>query len=154
MNAPRLTSLSLAVAVCLALGSVATLHAQTKSGWTEHEDQALVKAKADKKLVLLDFTGSDWCGWCVKMDKEVFSQPEFQNYAKDHLVLVELDYPHHKLQTKQIGEQNAMLAQQYNVNAFPTLVVLDSQGKTVKTFEGYQAGGAAAFVQQLQALQP
>ena len=58
------------------------------------------EAKTEKKLVLLDFTGSDWCGWCIKLDKEVFSKPEFQDYAKKNLVLVELDFPQQKQQTK------------------------------------------------------
>ena len=62
-------------------------------GWSDNYAKALAQAKAEKKLVLVDFTGSDWCGWCIKLDKEVFSKPEFKTYAKENLVLVELDFP-------------------------------------------------------------
>ena len=154
MNAPTAKSLLLAGALCLALSPVNALRAQSKAGWTDHEAQALARARADKKLVLLNFTGSDWCVWCARMDKEVFSRPEFQNYAKDNLELVELDYPRRKPQPLEIAKQNLMLAEEYDIGAYPTLVVLNSHGKVVKTFEGYQPGGAVALVRQLQALKP
>ena len=63
------------------------------AGWDDDYEKAVAQAKAEKKMVLLDFTGSDWCGWCIKLDKEVFSQPEFKDYAKENLVLVEVDFP-------------------------------------------------------------
>ena len=71
--------------------------------------KAQAKAKAEKKLVMLDFTGSDWCGWCIKLHKEVFSQPEFAEYAKDNLVLVEVDFPRAKKQTAELKKANQAL---------------------------------------------
>ena len=154
MKTPPVKSLLLAGALCLALAPAAALRAGPKTGWTDHEAQALAKARAEKKLVLLNFTGSDWCIWCVWMDQEVYSRPEFQNYAKDNLVLVELDYPQRKRLPLETVKQNLLLAQEYDISAYPTLVVLNSQGKVVKTFEGYQSGGAAALVRQLKTLKP
>ena len=150
----KLTSLSVAVlAATLTLTTMARLHANpSKAGWTQDESAALAKAKADKKMVLLDFTGSDWCSWCQKMDKEVFDTPEFKDYAKDHLELVEVDYPNQKPLAAATLKQNAELKQQYHIEGFPTLVVLDGNGTTVKVLEGYQPGGAKAFVETLKKL--
>ena len=154
MTVPTAKSLLLAGALCLALAPATALRAQPKAGWTDRAAQALAEAKADKKLVLLNFTGSDWCVWCVRMDREVFSRPEFQSYAKDNLVLVELDYPERKRLPLETVKQNLALAEEYDVGSYPTLVVLNSRGKVVKTFEGYQPGGAAALVRQLRTLKP
>ena len=136
----------------LAASLVAPLSAQAKPGWSEDQPKALAQAKSDKKLVLMDFTGSDWCGWCIKMDKEVFDTPEFKEYAKDHLVLLELDYPHKKALDPATKEQNDKLAKQYNIEGFPTMIVVDGDGKTLKTFGGYQEGGAKAFIAELEKL--
>src|SRR4051812_585143 len=67
-------------------------------GWGDNLQKAQDEAKAKNKLLLMDFTGSDWCGWCIKLNKEVFSQPEFKDYAAKNLVLMEVDFP----QTKQL----------------------------------------------------
>ena len=141
-------------AAVLLFGSLtaASLHAQGKPGWLDNQPKALAQAKAGKKLVLMDFTGSDWCSWCQKMDKEVFSDPAFKQYAQDNLVLLELDFPQQKPLDPAIRKQNEDLAKQYGVEGFPTLVVLDPDGKPVKAFQGYQAGGAQAFIEQLKQL--
>jgi thioredoxin-related protein len=128
------------------------LHAQSKAGWGENQAQALQKAKSENKLVLLDFTGSDWCSWCQKMDKEVFSTPEFQQYAKQHLELVEVDFPHAKALAADVKKQNDDLQKQFGIEGFPTIVVLNADGKKVAEFEGYQEGGAQAFIDQLAKL--
>ena len=86
------------------------------------------------------------------MDKEVFDTPEFKEYAKDHLVLLELDFPHKKALAPATKEQNDKLAKQYGVEGFPTLVAVDGDGKTLKTFGGYQAGGPKAFIAELEKL--
>ena len=142
----------LATAAFLTFAPTPNLRAQSKPGWVDNEPKALEKAKAEKKMVLMDFTGSDWCGWCIKMDKEVFSTPEFKDYAKDNLVLVELDFPRQKYISPQTKKQNAELQAQYKVEGFPTLVVLDADGKELKTFGGYQEGGPKAFIEQLKKL--
>ena len=67
-----------------------------KAGWLTSYEQAQKEAQSKKKLLLMDFTGSDWCGWCIMLDKEVFSKKEFQEYASKNLVLLELDFPRMK----------------------------------------------------------
>jgi protein disulfide-isomerase len=105
--------------------------AGAKSGWLTDYKQAQEQAKSSKKLMLLDFTGSDWCGWCIKLDKEVFSKPEFQEYADKNLVLVELDFPRRKELSATEQAQNEQLANEHRVQGFPTIIVLNSDGKKV-----------------------
>ena len=99
---------------------IATQSAFAAAGWTDNYDKALAQAKAEKKLVLLDFTGSDWCGWCIKLDKEVFAKSEFKAFAKENLVPVTLDFPHGKKLSKRVTDQNAKLKAEHKVSGFPT----------------------------------
>ena len=92
-------------------------------------------------MVLLDFTGSDWCGWCIKLKKDTFSKPEFQKLAEEKLVLVELDFPRSKTQSAELKKQNQELAEKFGIEGFPTLVLLSSQGTEVARNVGYLAGG-------------
>jgi protein disulfide-isomerase len=126
--------------------------ARAESDWLHDYGKAQEEAKANHKLLFLNFTGSDWCGWCIKLDKDIFSQPEFKNYAHDNLVLVELDFPRKKSQPTEERKQNVHLAQQYEVLGFPTIVVLNSDGQKVWQFDGYFPGGPEAFIAQLQKL--
>lgn len=121
------------------------------SGWTENYDQALAQAKKEKKMVLLDFTGSDWCGWCIKLDQEVFATEAFRRYAAENLILVKLDYPRRKTQSTEIKKQNILLMKQYGVRGFPTCFVLNSEGKQIGQM-GYQPGGPEAFIAELNKL--
>ena len=107
--------------------------------WLTDLPKAQAQAKKENKMVLLDFTGSDWCGWCIKLKKDVFSKPDFAKYAKDNLVLVEVDFPHGKQLPAAQKKANDELQKKYNVNGFPTIVVLDADGKTAATIEGYLA---------------
>ena len=119
--------------------------AGTPAGWTDDYAKAMTQAKAEKKLVLLDFTGSDWCGWCMKLDKEIFDKAEFKDFAKDTMVLVKVDFPQSTPISKKTKEQNAKLQQKFGVNGYPTLFLLDDKGKQVWT-GGYMAGGPSAFI--------
>src|SRR4051794_6951886 len=86
-------------AIVLGLALVAFVSAASadeKSGWLTNFKQAQEEAKSSKKLILLNFTGSDWCGWCIKLDREVFSKPAFKEYASKNLVLMEADFPRGK----------------------------------------------------------
>ncbi|HEV7868323.1 MAG TPA: thioredoxin family protein [Chthoniobacteraceae bacterium] len=121
------------------------------AGWDDDYEKAVAKAKAEKKMVVLDFTGSDWCGWCIKLDKEVFSKKEFKDYAKENLVLVEVDFPQGKQLSKKVKEQNDRLQKEHGVQGFPTIVVLNPEGTKVGTL-GYTPGGPAAFIAKLDAL--
>ncbi len=149
---PAFAFLTFAAALGLCPGAPLTAHAQTTAGWSENQVQALQQAKSEHKLVLLDFTGSDWCTWCLQMDKDVFSTPEFKEYAKQHLELVEVDFPHAKSLPADVKRQNDQLQKQYDVEGFPTIVVLNAAGKKVGEFEGYQEGGPKAFIDQLEKL--
>lgn len=131
--------------------AVSTSAALAAAGWDDDYDKALAKAKSEKKMVLLDFTGSDWCGWCVKLDKEVFSKTEFKNYAKDNLVLVELDFPRGKQQSKKLKEQNEKLQKEFGIRGFPTIIVLNAEGQKVGQL-GYMEGGPAAFIAKVNEL--
>lgn len=99
--------------------------------WTQDYDAA-VKLAAEKKLpLLLNFTGSDWCGWCKLMDKQVFAQPEWQEYAAKSVVLVTLDFPNDKsIVPADYVARNEKLSETFGVQGYPTYVVLDSDGKT------------------------
>jgi protein disulfide-isomerase len=99
----------------------------------------------------MDFTGSDWCGWCIMLDKEVFSKPEFKEYANKNLVLLELDFPRMKQMPPETVKQNEQLLMKYGIQGFPTVVVFDSSGKPLGAL-GYQQGGAEAFIAQLEKL--
>ncbi len=127
----------------------ATTLARAELNWLTNYDTAKAKAKTDNKLVLLDFTGSDWCIWCKRLNAEVFSQPQFQSYAAENLILVELDFPRTKEQSAALKKQNQQLAGSYQIEGFPTVIVLNSQGKMVGTL-GYMEGGADAFIAALE----
>ena len=135
---------------CAALTLISSA-ALAKSGWGEDYEKALAQAKTEKKMVLLDFTGSDWCPWCIKLDKEVFATKEFQSYAKDNLILVEVDFPQSKSQEKKLKEQNEKLQSQFGIQGYPTVVVLSAGGKKLGEL-GYEKGGPAAFISKLNAL--
>jgi thioredoxin-related protein len=126
--------------------------AKAQPGWQDDYKKAQEEAKTNNKFILLNFTGSDWCGWCIKFDKEVFSQPQFKDYARNNLVLVELDFPRRKQQSPDLQKQNRQLAMQYEVYGFPTIVVLNSNGQKLWQYDGYFSGGPDAFIAELQKL--
>jgi protein disulfide-isomerase len=118
--------------------------------WETIYSAALEQAAKQNKMVLLDFTGSDWCGWCIKLQKDTFSKLEFQKFAAESLILVELDFPRGKQQSDELKKQNEELAEKFGVQGFPTLVLLDSQGKEAARNIGYLAGGPDAFIQWVE----
>jgi protein disulfide-isomerase len=126
--------------------------AQPASGlsWGTDLPSALNQAKSENKTVLLDFTGSDWCGWCIKFDKDVLSTDKFAAYAGSKLVLVRLDYPHHKAQDDALKKANAELSKRFGVDGFPTFVLLNSAGKELGRQTGYLQGGPDAFIAELE----
>ncbi len=124
-----------------------------ESAWLTDLPKAEAQAKSQNKIVLMDFTGSDWCPWCIKYDKEVLDTPEFQDYAAKNVVLVKLDYPHALVQSDDLKKANAALQAQYKVDGFPTLVVLDKDGKEIGRQVGYSEGGPKAFIAKLEGFQ-
>jgi len=120
--------------------------------WLTDLDKAQSQAKTEKKLVLMDFTGSDWCGYCKMLEKEVFSTPQFSNWAKKYLVLVTVDFPHQTPLSAAVKSQNAELAKKYPAHGYPTIVVTDADGKMLATKVGYSPGtGAAKYIADLEA---
>jgi protein disulfide-isomerase len=120
--------------------------------WLTDLRKAQEQAKSDHKLVLINFTGSDWCPWCIRLDREVFSKPEFATYAKDHLVLVVADFPRSKPLSDDVRKHNEELADRFEIQGFPTIVVLNEHGKVVGEL-GYTPGGPAAFIEKLKKLE-
>ena len=125
--------------------------ASAKPGWLTNLDQAQKEAQSKNRLLLMDFTGSDWCGWCIMLDKEVFSKQEFKDYANKNLILLELDFPRRKQMPPETAAQNERLLMKYGIQGFPTVVVFDSSGKPLGAL-GYQAGGPQVFIAQLEKL--
>lgn len=118
------------------------------NGWITNYESAFVQAKKEGKHVLINFTGSDWCGWCKKLDAEVFSQPKFKEYAAKNLVLLKLDFPKRTPQSQEEKIQNQKLAQQFGVRGFPTIIIARSNQQVVLR-TGYQAGGVDKYIQHL-----
>lgn len=137
------------------LGTVLALLTLALSGttlsaanWITDLNAAKEQAARENKAVLVNFTGSDWCGWCIKLKKEVFSQPEFDSYALKNLVLVEIDFPKRKALPKELQRANAALADKMKIGGYPTLVYLNSKGVEIGR-GGYQPGGPRPFVKAI-----
>lgn len=137
--------------VLAALGLMRPLAAADAAGWLESHPQALAEAKKTGRPVLADFTGSDWCGWCIKLKKEVFDTPAFKEWAGKNVVLLELDFPQRKAQVAEIKAQNQKLAQQHGIEGFPTVLILDADGKKLGEL-GYMAGGPEVWIAEFKKL--
>ena len=120
--------------------------------WSTDLPASQANARKDKKLVLVNFTGSDWCSWCKKLQKEVFTTKEFDEYAKKKLVLVEIDFPNQKKQSPDLKKANEALQSKYKAEGFPTIVVLNGEGKELWRQVGYMPGGPSAWITKLDSL--
>lgn len=121
--------------------------------WETNLEKAMQIAEKENKAVLVNFTGSDWCTWCKKLNSEVFSKKEFAEYAAKHLVLVKIDFPKSIEQTQEVKFYNHQLAQQFNIEGYPTIVLLGKQGNTLGV-TGYQPGGPTAYIEHLKTMIP
>ncbi len=119
--------------------------------WLTSYDQALKASAELKRPVLINFTGSDWCIWCKKLAKEVFDTEAFQKYAAENLVLLKLDFPQKIKMSREEQAANQKLATQFGVEGFPTIVLVNSDGKEIKR-TGYQEGGPEKYIEHLQSL--
>jgi thioredoxin-related protein len=144
MATKQMMTAALAVLLGAAVASAA-------EGWATDWEKAKATAAKDAKDILLDFTGSDWCGWCIKLDKEVFSQEAFKTHAATSLVLMEADYPRQKQQSAELKAQNQKLQEQFGVTGFPTIFLTDAQGRPFAR-TGYLQGGAETYVAHLKEL--
>jgi thioredoxin-related protein len=119
--------------------------------WQTNFEAARSKAWAENKLLLVNFTGSDWCRWCMRLKSEVFDRDSFQAEAPRHFVLVELDFPVAKNISAKLRQQNETLSKRYGVRGYPTILLLDAEGKCVAE-TGYRPGGPSKYIEHLQTL--
>jgi thiol:disulfide interchange protein len=122
----------------------------TPAQWRNDFAGALKQAQSDNKQVLLDFTGSDWCPWCIKFDRDILSTPKFAAYAGQNLELVKVDFPRHTPLPAEQQHANNALKKQFGVDGYPTYVLLNSAGKELGRQVGYLEGGPNAFIAELE----
>jgi len=135
-----------------ALATAFLLHSSAiAQNWTADYDAAKIAARDGDRAVFLFFTGSDWCGWCKKLDREILSTPAFAAFAGQNLVLVKVDFPHYTPLPPAQANKNRALAENYQIEGFPTIVVLSKDGRIAGRL-GYMEGGPAAFLQQMKSL--
>ena len=103
-------------------------------------------------MVLIDFTGSDWCPPCKALSKNVLTSKEFIEFASKNLVLVELDFPNRKPQAEALKKANAALSEKFKIEGYPTVIVLDSAGKELFKEVGYGGTTAKDYIAKLQKL--
>ena len=117
--------------------------------WLHNYGKAMKLAKKTGKPILADFTGSDWCGYCKKLDRTVFSTGEFKKWAAENVILLEVDFPRRKRQSPGTMNQNRRLAIKYGVSGYPTLIFLDHKGKEFGRM-GFMRGGAVPWLKEAQ----
>ena len=140
-------TIPLLCAVLFALAAFAKT--STPEGWLDNYDAALKKAAAENKYVVVDFSGSDWCGWCKRLDKEVFATEAFKKAAAEKYVLLMVDTPNKKsLLSEKAKKQNPKLVEKFGIEGFPTVVVLDSKGEEICRL-GYEKGGPTNYIAKL-----
>ena len=119
--------------------------------WVTDFEAAKTKAKEEKKLLFVDFTGSDWCIWCKRLHGEVFDKDAFKADVPGKYIMVQLDFPREKQLPDELKAQNAKLAKQYKIRGYPTILLLDPAGEVLAE-TGYQAGGPEKYVKHLDNL--
>jgi thioredoxin-related protein len=124
----------------------------SEAEWLTNFDKAKEKAKAGNKMILMEFTGSDWCPPCKALYKSVLTSPEFVEFAGKSLVLVEVDFPNHKPQSDELKKANKALGEKFGIEGYPTIIVLDSSGKELSKAVGYGGEKPKAFIARIEAL--
>ncbi len=122
--------------------------------WTDDWDAAKAKSKSENKPILIYMTGSDWCGWCKKLEKEVISKKAFTDFAAEHFILMEADFPKTKEQPAPLKKQNAALRKTYLNGGYPTMYVLDAEGKKLSKDLGEIEGGLDGYIAKLKEFLP
>lgn len=120
--------------------------------WLGNFDDAKVEAAKNHKLILINFSGSDWCGPCIRERKEILETETFENYAADHLVLVRADFPRQKKNqlSKEQQKLNDALADKYNADGkFPYTLLVDEKGRVLKVWDGFPDETPKDFIGQI-----
>lgn len=125
--------------------------AGAKLNWTTDFDEASIKAKREKKSLLLFFTGSDWCGWCHKLEGEAFDTTDFSDAAGNDFLFLVVDFPLKTALDPKLSEQNKNLQKKYGVEKFPTVVLLDENGQLIGQ-TGYLSGGGKLYAEHLKGM--
>lgn len=120
-----------------------------RAAWSEDYDHAVATSQATGRPILVNFTGSDWCDYCIRMRREIFDTGIFAAWAKDHVVLLDCDYPRLSQQSVATVAQNQRLAERYAIESFPTIVILTAQGEEL-TRVGYRRGGARVWITDIE----
>ena len=134
----------------LSLFSVGILSAADKI-WLTDFDQAKKEAAKRNLPILVEFSGSNWCKWCIRLDQEVFSTKAFKDYAKDNFILLFIDFPTDGSLSQEQMKKNQELADRYQAYTFPTILILDKDGKEMAR-GGYMPGGSEAYINYLKAI--
>jgi len=131
------------------------LNFSSSTEWLKDFNQAQLEASHSGRLILLNFSGSDWCGPCINLKKKVFDSEDFSSYASNHLLLVNADFPRQKknqLSAEQT-KKNEALAEKYNHNGiFPFTVLINADGTVLKEWSGFQDESPAAFVEEIKSV--
>lgn len=122
-----------------------------KQVWFENFEKAQEAAEESKKPIFVLFTGSDWCPWCIKLEKEALGTKQFKSFAKDNMILFKADYLRSKPMSAELKQKNDALRSKYGVRGFPTVVLTDADGKMLSQ-TGYRPGGGKAYVNHLKDL--
>lgn len=131
---------------------------QEKAKWHIDFQKAAQLSLQTGKPIVANFTGSDWCGWCKKLKREVFDLPEFKNWADKNVILLELDYPRRVPQSEEIRKQNRELQQIFQVRGYPTIHVFNVKvvGEKLEFVKlgqtGYVAGGPGPWIGKVNAI--
>ena len=143
------------VIAVLFLFTVSTFAQETT--WLTNYNQAAKLAKKTNKPILANFTGSDWCGWCKVLDKEVFSTPEFAKWAKKHVILLTVDFPRRTKLSPELQKQNYALQKAFGVRGYPTIWLFepgkgDNPKKDIKPLgkTGYVRGGVKKWIASIE----
>jgi len=120
-------------------------------GWQTDFEKAKKEAAEKKLPILAVFSGSDWCAWCMELEKTIFSKNEFKSFARESVILFQADFPDSKKLPESLTKQNEELAQKYGVETFPTLLILNAEGKVIAR-TGYRPEGATKYVEHLKGL--
>ena len=130
---------------------------QSSLDWHTDMNKAIEISVKTQKPMLLFFTGSDWCGWCKRLVKEVYDRPEFAKWAKNNVVLVEIDFPRRSKLSEETQKQNRELQQMFGVRGYPTIWFVKPETKNQASVNlsqlgstGYVAGGPSKWIESAE----
>ena len=132
---------------------------QSKLVWHDNVKEAVKISKKEKKPIMMFFTGSDWCGWCIRLQKEVFFKEEFKKWAGENVVLLELDFPRRKALSSVVKAQNTKLLRQFAIQGYPTVWFVNPGKDAQNNLQwvklgrtGYVKGGPGAWISNANTL--